>query len=71
MYTYHILIHSSVDGPLGCFHVLAIVNSAAMKRVVHVSFSRKICPDICLRLELLAHMVVLCYFSEVPPYCFP
>ena len=24
------LIHSSADGYLGCFHVLAIVNSAAM-----------------------------------------
>ena len=31
-------IHSSVKGHLGCFHVLTIVNSAAMSAVVHVSF---------------------------------
>ena len=27
---YHIFIHSSVNGHLGCFHALAIVNSAAV-----------------------------------------
>ena len=37
---YHgFLIHLSVDGHLGCFHVLAIINSASMNIEVHVSFS--------------------------------
>ena len=36
---YHdFFIHSSVNGYLGCFHVLVIINSAAMNIMVHVFF---------------------------------
>ena len=37
---YHgFFIHSSVEGHLGGFHVLAVVNTASVNAGVHVSFS--------------------------------
>ena len=33
-----IFIHSSVEGHLGCFHILATVNCATMNIGVHLSF---------------------------------
>ena len=36
---HNFFIHSFVDGHLGCFNVLALVNSAAMNNGIHVSFS--------------------------------
>ena len=36
--SYVVFIHSSVNGHLGCFHILAIMTSAAVNIRVHVSF---------------------------------
>ena len=42
-YVYHVFfIHSSFNGHLGSFHVLSIVNSAAMNIAFHVSFPVKV-----------------------------
>ena len=44
------LIHSSADGHLGCFHVLAIINSAVMNIGMHVQiwFPWCVCPEVGL-----------------------
>ena len=48
VYMYHsFLLHSSADGHLGCFHVLAMINSAAMNIGVHETLvSYACCPSV-------------------------
>ena len=57
---YHIFfIHSSTDGHLGYFHVLAVVNSAAMNAGIHSSFQIMVFSSICPGVGLLSRMVAL------------
>ena len=60
VYMYHsFFIHSSVDGHLGCFHVLAIVNRAQWTLGYMCLFQFWFPQGICLGEGLLGHMVVL------------
>ena len=52
----HIFIHSSVDGHLGCLHVLAILSSAALNFGCMYLFKLRFSLDICPGVGLLGHM---------------
>ena len=51
--------HSSVDGELNCFHVLAIVNSAVVNTGVHVSMSIVVSSGYMPSSGILSHMSIL------------
>ena len=57
---YHVFfIQSSVVGRLGCFHVLAVINSASVNIRVHIPFRIMVFLDKCPAMKLLDHMIVL------------
>ena len=66
VYMYHsFLTHSSADGHLGCFHVLAMINSAAMNIGVHVSLS-----DLVLLFVLINFLFMStgdCFINSLKP----
>ena len=73
VYMYHsFLIHSSADGHLGCFHVLAMINSAAMNIGVHKSLSDLV-SSVCMPRSGIAGSYVQQYFQffKKSPHCSP
>ena len=74
IYISHIPFHSSISGSLGCFHVLPIVNNAAVNIGEHIYFWI----SIFVFFEKIHRSGIAGFygssilnFFEEPPYCFP
>ena len=73
LYTTSSLFHSPVDACLGCFHVFAVVDNAAVVIGVHVSFwiSTFFFFRYMPRIGTTGHMVAYFQFFEEPSCSFP
>ena len=73
VYMYHsFLTHSSADGHLGCFRVLAMINSAAMNTGEYVSLSDLV-SLVCMPRSGIAgsYGSTISSFFKKSPHCFP
>ena len=74
VYIYYIFFnHSSTDGHLNCFQILAAVGNVVLNIGVHVSFqiSAVFSSGKYPEVGLLDYMAVLFWIFEEPPYFFP
>ena len=60
---YHIFVHSSENGHLGCLHALAIINSAAMNIGYMYRFKLQFSLNICPKVGLLDIITLVFIFK--------
>ena len=84
LYRYHIFIHSFVGGHLGCFCVLAFINTAAVNIGVHISFPIRVffiffsivvyhrilnIAPCAIQLDLVVYLFCIYQFASANPKC--